>query len=52
MSSFSFTNLCREPCKRNNIFQGSAKFILDRIQDGILDFSIPFFNHGNAASHE
>ena len=52
MSSFSFTNLCREPLKRNNILLISAKFTLDHIQDVTLDFSIPCFNESNVASRE
>ena len=50
MSSFSFTDFCREPLKHNNIHLGSAKFTLDRIQDVTLDFSIPFFYDSNVAS--
>ena len=52
MSSFSFTNLCREPLKHNNILLISAKFTLDHIQDVTLDFSIPCFNESNVASRE
>ena len=52
MSSFSFTNFCRQPLKHNNILLSSAKFTLDPIQDVTLDFSIPFFNDSNVASRE
>ena len=52
MSSFSFTNFCREPLKYNNILMSSAKFTLDCTQDVTLDFSIPFFNDINVASPE
>ena len=52
MSSFSFTNSSWEPLKHNNKLVSSAKFTLDRIQDVILDFSIPFFDDSNVASRK
>ena len=52
MSSFPFNKFCCEPRKHNNILLNSTEFILDCIQDVTLDFSIPFFNESNVASHE
>ena len=50
MSSFSFTNFCREPRKHINILLSSPIFTLDCIQDVTLDIAIPFFSDSNVAT--